>query len=109
MKTHKIEPVNKNGFHQCWESDFAICNEAMEKLKGIFGIDPKKYVYFKCSLAPFKGSKRFKVGTYGFASHAVTINEIQFSITHKQEAALCPPKSISQIKFIYLHLSNQPS
>lgn len=109
MKTHKIEPTSKFGFHQCWESNFAICAEAMEKLKDIFGFDPKKYVYFKCSLAPFKGSKRFKVGTYGSAGHAVTINEIQFSIILRQEAALCPSKSISQIKFIYLHLSNQPS
>lgn len=108
MKTHKIEPVGKNSFHQCWESDFAICAEAMEKLKDIFGFDPKKYVYFKCSFAPFKGSKRFKVGTYGFANHAVTINNIQFIITPRQKAALAT-KPISQIKFIYLHLSNQPS
>ena len=108
MKTHKIKPVNSKGFHQCWESDFAICAEAMEKLKDIFGFDPKTDVYFKCSFAPFKGSRRFKVGTYGSVDHAVTINEIQFSITPRQEAALATKPS-SQIKFIYLHLSNQPS
>ena len=108
MKTHKIEPVDNIGFHQCWESNFAICTDAMEKLKDIFGFDPKTDVYFKCSLVPFKGAKRFKVGTYGSVDHAVTINNIQFSITPRQEAALAT-KPIRQIKFIYLHLTNQPS
>lgn len=108
MKTHKIEPVDRIGFHQCWESNFAICAEAMEKLKDIFGFNSRLDVYFKCSLVPFKGSKRFKVVTYESDVHAVTINNIQFSITPRQKAALAT-KPISQIKFIYLHLTNQPS
>lgn len=108
MKTHKIEPASGTGFHQCWESNFAICAEAMEKLKDIFGFNSRLYVYFKCSFAPFKGSKRFKVGTYEPVGHAVTINNIQFIITPRQAAALAT-KPISQIKFIYFHLTNQPS
>lgn len=108
MKTHKIESLFENGFHPCWESNFAICTEAMEQLKDIFDFNPSWDVYFKCSLVPFKGSKRFKVGTYGSVWHAVTINGIQFSLTPRQEAALAT-KPIDQIKHVYLHLSNQPS